>query len=69
MYHLPTFDIYALPSHGNTYSKIGVDAGMSPHVTAETRNYIPDTKREEFCVDFLKELFPKVILKWDYHTE
>ncbi|XP_072013860.1 monomeric sarcosine oxidase-like isoform X4 [Amphiura filiformis] len=61
IYHLPDFDIYALPSHGNTYSKIGIDAGMSPTVTAETRNFIPDPKREKFCVDFLKETIPKFL--------
>ncbi len=59
IYHLPELDVYALPAHGNTYSKIGIDAG-GPAVTAETRTFKPDPKREQFCIDFLKETAPKV---------
>ncbi|XP_072013859.1 monomeric sarcosine oxidase-like isoform X3 [Amphiura filiformis] len=60
-YTLPEFNVYGLPPHGNTYFKLGIDAGMSPTVTAETRNFKPDPKREKFCVDFLKENIPKFL--------
>ena len=53
------YDYYGLPSHGNSYSKIGVDAG-GPSVTVNTRTYDPDPKREKMCEDVFKQFIPKV---------
>ena len=50
--------MYALPLHGNTGFKIGIDAG-GPVVTAGTRNFTPDPIREKKCIDFIQEILPK----------
>ncbi|XP_045189446.1 monomeric sarcosine oxidase-like [Mercenaria mercenaria] len=57
IYHSKDHDMYALPLHGNTGFKIGIDAG-GPVVTPETRGFIPDPVREKKCIDFLKEILP-----------
>ncbi|XP_071511160.1 monomeric sarcosine oxidase-like [Diadema antillarum] len=51
---------YLLPIHGNTGFKIGLDVG-GPVVTARTRNYTPDPKREKLTSDYLKELCPRAL--------
>ncbi|KAI8491171.1 hypothetical protein Bbelb_312120 [Branchiostoma belcheri] len=56
--HTPDYDFYGLPIHGNTGSKIGIDAG-GPRVTPETRTYVPDPVREKACVDFLQKYIPR----------
>ncbi|XP_077982827.1 monomeric sarcosine oxidase-like [Glandiceps talaboti] len=53
-------NFYGLPIHGNTGSKIGIDAA-GPSVTPETRTYKPDPIREKRCVDFLESFLPKAV--------
>ena len=48
-----------MPIHGNSGSKVGVDAG-GPVVTPETRTYAPDPVREKACIDHLNLTIPKV---------
>ena len=60
--------VYGMPSHVNSYFKIGIDAG-GDSVLPGTRNYIPDGVREKYCMEFCKEFLPKVsVLKggWYY---
>ncbi len=59
LYHGEETDIYGLPIHGNSGTKIGIDVG-GPPVTPETRTFDPDPVREQVCVDFLNKLIPKV---------
>lgn len=58
IYHAPKHDLYGLPIHGNSGSKIGIDAA-GPAVTVDTRNYQPDPVREKACVDFLQKTIPR----------
>ncbi|XP_067651411.1 monomeric sarcosine oxidase-like [Haliotis asinina] len=60
IFHCPRYDIYALPIHGNTGSKIGVDAGGNV-VTADTRTFEPDPARERACTELLQEICPKFL--------
>ncbi|XP_077982862.1 monomeric sarcosine oxidase-like [Glandiceps talaboti] len=60
LYHDSNHDLYGLPIHGNTGSKIGIDVG-GPRVTPETRNYKPDPMREQICIDFFKQFMPKAV--------
>ncbi|XP_046563083.1 monomeric sarcosine oxidase-like [Haliotis rubra] len=60
IFHCPRYDIYALPIHGNTGSKIGVDAGGNI-VTADTRTFEPDPARERICTELLQEICPKFL--------
>lgn len=60
IYHSKDHDMYALPLHGNTGFKIGIDAG-GPVVTAGTRNFMPDPVREKKCLDFIQEILPKAM--------
>ncbi|XP_048254853.1 monomeric sarcosine oxidase-like isoform X2 [Haliotis rufescens] len=60
LFHCPRYDIYALPIHGNTGSKIGVDAGSNV-VTADTRTFEPDPVRERTCTELLQEICPKFL--------
>ena len=60
--------------HGNSYSKIGIDAGGTA-VTPETRTFTPDPSREKACVEFFSKYAPKVrdiqllhITKWSIKT-
>lgn len=48
-----------MPSHGNSGSKIGIDAG-GPVVSVETRSYIPDKAREQACIEHLQKTIPRV---------
>ena len=59
IYHSQKYDFYGLPIHGNSGSKIGIDAG-GPVVTADTRNFHPDPVREKACIDHLKKTIPRV---------
>lgn len=59
IYHSPKYDLYGMPMHGNSGSKIGIDAG-GPVVTVETRTYEPDKAREQACIDHLKKTVPRV---------
>jgi sarcosine oxidase len=49
--------------HGNSGSKIGVDAG-GPVVTADTRNFTPDPVREKACIEHLKKTIPRVMITY-----
>ncbi|XP_077982828.1 monomeric sarcosine oxidase-like [Glandiceps talaboti] len=60
IYHDAKYDIYGFPIHGNTGSKIGIDAG-GPSVTPETRNYKPDPVREKICIDFFENFIPEAV--------
>lgn len=57
IYHSDDHDYYGLPIHGNTGSKIGIDAG-GPTVTADTRSFTPDPVREQACIDLLQRIIP-----------
>lgn len=59
IYHSEKYDFYGLPIHGNSGSKIGIDAG-GPVVTADSRNFNPDPVREQACIDHLKKTIPRV---------
>lgn len=59
IYHSEKYDFYGLPIHGNSGSKIGIDAG-GPVVTADSRNFTPDPVREQACIDHLKKTIPRV---------
>ncbi|KAK7477452.1 hypothetical protein BaRGS_00031276 [Batillaria attramentaria] len=59
-YHTPTNNIYALPIHGNSGTKIGIDAA-GPHVTANTRTFTPDPARVKVCTDLLQQILPKFL--------
>lgn len=72
LYHKPTYDYYGFPIHGNTGTKIGIDA-VGPVVTAETRDFTPDPVREQQSIDFLKQtipefLGPKIVTKTCLYT-
>lgn len=58
IYHSEKYDFYGLPIHGNSGSKIGIDAG-GPVVTADSRNFNPDPVREQACIDHLKKTIPR----------
>nr|XP_006819316.1 PREDICTED: peroxisomal sarcosine oxidase-like [Saccoglossus kowalevskii] len=60
IFHDPGYDFYGLPIHGNTGSKIGIDAG-GPSVTPETRTYNPDPIREKLCMEFFGKYIPKAL--------
>ncbi|XP_072169383.1 monomeric sarcosine oxidase-like [Diadema setosum] len=51
---------YALPIHGNTGFKIGLDAS-GPPVTASTRTYVPDTERVSRASAVLEEVCPRAL--------
>nr|XP_054748147.1 monomeric sarcosine oxidase-like [Lytechinus pictus] len=51
---------YFLPLHGNTGFKIGLDVG-GPVVTAQSRNFIPDQKRQEMERNYVAELCPRAV--------
>eukprot|EP00057_Strongylocentrotus_purpuratus_P019943 XP_011674417.1 PREDICTED: peroxisomal sarcosine oxidase [Strongylocentrotus purpuratus] len=51
---------YFLPLHGNTGFKIGLDVG-GPVVTAQTRNFVPDKKRQEIERNYVAELVPRAV--------
>jgi sarcosine oxidase len=58
---------YGLPIHGNTGTKLGIDAGGYP-VTPSTRTFTPDPEREQRSERFLQEnvpgfLGPKLLTK------
>ncbi|XP_064611531.1 monomeric sarcosine oxidase-like [Liolophura sinensis] len=58
IYNSPKHDLYGLPIHGISGSKIGIDAGGN-QVTPETRNFTPDPEREKACIHFLKSIIPR----------
>lgn len=58
IYHSEKYDFYGLPIHGNSGSKIGIDAG-GPVVTADSRKFNPDPVREQACIDHLKKTIPR----------
>ena len=57
------YDFYGLPIHGNSGTKIGIDAVLSPSVTPETRTFKPDPNREKVCTNFLSNIAPKVAIQ------
>ena len=59
IYHGEDGDLYGMPIHGNSGVKIGVDVG-GDHVTAETRNYVPNQRRLNQCINFSREHIPRV---------
>jgi len=60
IYHKPDNDIYALPPHVTSGTKIGVDAGGNI-VTGDTRTWTPDPERLKRLQDFCKETIPKFL--------
>ncbi|KAK3602045.1 hypothetical protein CHS0354_021139 [Potamilus streckersoni] len=60
IFHSPSHDIYGLPIHGNSGTKVAVDAG-GPVVTPDTRTFEPDAVREQVCLDLLQEILPHAI--------
>ncbi|KAL5022048.1 hypothetical protein ScPMuIL_001203 [Solemya velum] len=60
IYHKADYDIYGLPIHGNSGSKIGIDA-VGPVTTADSRTYEPDPVREKIVIDFLQTTLPKYL--------
>ena len=62
IYHTPNgFDVYGMPSHVNSYYKIGIDSGGNS-VLPGTRSYVPDPVREKYCMEFAKQFNPKVTI-------
>ena len=62
IYHTPNgFDMYGMPSHVNSYFKIGIDSGGNS-VTPCTRSFVPDPVREKYCVEWAKHFIPQVIV-------
>ena len=59
IYSSDDHDYYGLSIHGNTGSKIGIDAG-GPVVTPDTRSFDPDPVREQSCIDLLERVLPSV---------
>ncbi|KAK7104534.1 monomeric sarcosine oxidase-like [Littorina saxatilis] len=60
IYHTPRNDFYALPVHGNSGTKIGIDAG-GPPVTGNTRTFQPDPVRTKTTRDLLEKILPKFL--------
>ncbi|XP_055878715.1 monomeric sarcosine oxidase-like [Biomphalaria glabrata] len=60
IYHEPGNDIYALPVHGISGTKIGIDAA-GPVVTGDTRTWVPDPARLERAKRFLSKTLPKFL--------
>nr|XP_054748614.1 monomeric sarcosine oxidase-like [Lytechinus pictus] len=60
LYHIDGPCPYALPLHGNTGFKIGMDAG-GPPVTAQSRTFVPDKVREQKVADCLADLCPRAL--------
>ncbi|XP_046563101.1 monomeric sarcosine oxidase-like [Haliotis rubra] len=60
IFHCPQYDFYALPIHGNTGTKIGIDVGGNV-VTADTRTFEPEPARERVCTELLQEICPKFL--------
>ncbi|XP_071511168.1 monomeric sarcosine oxidase-like [Diadema antillarum] len=52
--------VYALPIHGNTGFKVGLDAA-GPPVTASTRTFVPDRERELRAESVIAELCPRAL--------
>ena len=60
IYHTPNgFDMYGMPSHVNSFYKIGIDSGGFD-VLPGTRSYDPDPVREKYCKEWTKKFLPKV---------
>lgn len=60
IYHSPGNDIYGLPVHGISGTKIGIDAA-GPVVTGDTRTWTPDPNRLERVRTFLRKNLPKFL--------
>nr|XP_006819315.1 PREDICTED: peroxisomal sarcosine oxidase-like [Saccoglossus kowalevskii] len=60
MYHDIKYNIYGFPIHGNTGTKIGIDA-CDEIVTPETRTFEPDPVKEQICIKFFERYLPKAI--------
>ncbi|GFR80086.1 sarcosine oxidase [Elysia marginata] len=57
IYHDQASDVYALPVHGITGTKIGVDAG-GPVTTGDTRTWAPDPVRLQHITNLCKRILP-----------
>jgi sarcosine oxidase len=57
IYYTNSGCFYGLPIHGNTGTKLGLDAAGYP-VTPSTRTFIPDPEREQRAENFLRENIP-----------
>lgn len=57
IYYAPDGCYYGLPIHGNSGTKLGIDAAGNA-VTPETRTFTPDEERETRSERFLKENIP-----------
>ncbi|XP_059156278.1 monomeric sarcosine oxidase-like [Physella acuta] len=60
IYHAPGNDIYGLPVHGISGTKIGIDAA-GPVVSGDTRTWTPDPVRLERVQGFLAKHLPKFL--------
>ncbi|RUS84466.1 hypothetical protein EGW08_007762 [Elysia chlorotica] len=60
IYHDKSNDVYALPVHGITGTKIGVDAG-GPVTTGDTRTWVPDPVRLQHITNLCKRILPKFV--------
>ncbi|VDI68749.1 Hypothetical predicted protein [Mytilus galloprovincialis] len=61
IYHSPKYDFYGMPMHGNSGSKIGIDAG-GPVVSVDTRNYEPDKTREQAFASLLGKILSEMAI-------
>ena len=61
IYHGRDAGYYGFPIHGNSGTKIGIDAGGFA-VTPSTRTFTPDPEREERSERFLRENIPGVTI-------
>ncbi|BFZ07718.1 hypothetical protein BsWGS_10757 [Bradybaena similaris] len=60
IYHQEQNDIYALPVHGISGTKIGIDAA-GPLVTGDTRSWRPDPARIQRVRDLMQKICPKFV--------
>lgn len=66
IFHDQEYDYYGLPIHGNSGSKIGVDAG-GPSVNPNSRSFVPDPLRLRLCTEFCQKYIPRVRLNTKKH--
>ncbi|GFO04772.1 monomeric sarcosine oxidase [Plakobranchus ocellatus] len=60
IYHQNGPDIYGLPVHGITGTKIGIDAG-GPITTGDTRTWTPDPVRLKKITELCQKILPKFL--------
>ncbi|ESO94925.1 hypothetical protein LOTGIDRAFT_227305 [Lottia gigantea] len=60
IYHAPNYNYYQIPIHGNSSTKIGIDA-VGKTVTPTTRDFTPCPEREQNVIEFMNKIAPKII--------